>query len=128
LGRTILGPTENIKKIGRPDLVQYIDTHYKGPRLVIAGAGGVPHDELVKLANQNFGKVGYEYTKSEIPDLPAPCRYTGSEIRVRDDSLPLAHVAMAVEGCGWKDPDNIPLMVANTIIGSWDRTMVSLSE
>lgn len=44
------------------------------------------------------------------------------QIRVRDDSMPLAHVAIAVEGCGWQSPDNIALMVANTLIGSWDRS------
>lgn len=33
----------------------------------------------------------------EIP-VYTPCRYTGSEIRVRDDTIPLAHVAIAVEG------------------------------
>lgn len=48
--------------------------------------------------------------------------YLGSEIKARDDSLPLAHIAIAVESCGWADADNIPLMVANTIIGSWDRS------
>ena len=37
--------------------------------------------------------------------------------------MPLAHVAIAVEGCGWTNPDNIPLMVANTLIGNWDRSM-----
>ena len=31
--------------------------------------------------------------------------------------MPLAHVAIAVEGCGWTDPDNIPLMVASTLVG-----------
>lgn len=49
------------------------------------------------------------------------CRYTGSD--VRDDSMPLAYVAIAVQGCGWTNPDNIPLMVANTLIGNWDRSM-----
>lgn len=34
----------------------------------------------------------------------------------------MAHIAIAVESCGWADADNIPLMVANTIIGSWDRS------
>jgi hypothetical protein len=33
-----------------------------------------------------------------IPDEKLSCRYTGSEIRVRDDSMPLAHIAIAVEG------------------------------
>lgn len=34
----------------------------------------------------------------EIPEYIKACRYTGSEIRVRDDSIPLAHIAIAVEG------------------------------
>ena len=44
------------------------------------------------------------------------------QIRVRDDDMPLAHVAIAVEGCSWQNPDNIPLLVASTLIGSWDRS------
>uniref|UniRef100_A0A4D5RA49 Mitochondrial-processing peptidase subunit beta n=1 Tax=Scolopendra viridis TaxID=118503 RepID=A0A4D5RA49_SCOVI len=120
LGRTILGPTENIKSIGRKDLVEYITNHYKGPRMVLAGAGGINHDELVKLANKNFSGITTTY-EGEIPIL-TKCRFTGSEVRVRDDWMPFAHIAIAVEGCGWTNADNIPLMVANTIIGSWDRS------
>uniref|UniRef100_A0A8C7VEE3 Mitochondrial-processing peptidase subunit beta n=1 Tax=Oncorhynchus mykiss TaxID=8022 RepID=A0A8C7VEE3_ONCMY len=44
------------------------------------------------------------------------------EIRVRDDKMPLAHIAIAVEAVGWSHPDTIPLMVANTLIGNWDRS------
>jgi len=121
LGRTILGPTENINSIGRKDLVEYIENHYKGPRMVMAGAGGVDHAELCKLTEQHFGKITKEYPR-EVP-LDLPCRFTGSDVRVRDDAMPFAHVAIAVEGAGWSDPANIPLMVANTMIGSWDRTM-----
>jgi processing peptidase subunit beta len=47
--------------------------------------------------------------------------FTGSEIRIRDDNMPLAHIAIAVESTGWADADTIPLMVASTIIGNWDR-------
>merc|ERR1711976_942251 len=121
LGRTILGPTKNIKSISRDDLVHYIKTHYKGPRIVLAGAGGVNHEDLCQLANQHFGKISATYD-AEVP-LELHCRYTGSDVRVRDDGMPFAHVAIAVEGCGWTNPDNIPLMIANTLIGSWDRSM-----
>jgi processing peptidase subunit beta len=120
LGRSILGPTENIKSIQRKDLVEYVSSHYKGPRMVLAGSGGVDHDELVKLAEKNFGNLSGNY-EGEIPVL-SPCRFTGSEIRVRDDDMPLAHIAIAVEGPGWSSGDNIPLMVANTLIGNWDRS------
>jgi len=121
LGMTILGPTENIKSITRNDLVDYVNGHYKGPRMVLAGAGGVNHEELVKLADKHFGNVTTKYENTEIP-LLTPCRYTGSDIRVRDDSMPFVYGAVAVEGAGWESPDNIPLMVANTVIGSWDRS------
>ena len=36
--------------------------------------------------------------------------------------MPFVHVALAVEGCGWTDADNLPLMVASTLLGSWDRS------
>ena len=39
LGRTILGPAENIKKLTRDDLADYIATHYKAPRMVRTSAG-----------------------------------------------------------------------------------------
>ena len=57
-----------------------------------------------------------------IIELWSLCRPAGSEVRVRDDDMPLAYMAIAVQGCGWSNPDNIPLMIANTIVGNWDRT------
>lgn len=120
LGNTILGPTKNIKSITRQDLKDYIDTHYHTPRIVLSAAGGVKHSELVSLASKELGKL--KNTFDGKPPILEACRFTGSEVRVRDDSLPLAHIAIAVEGCGWSDQDNVPLMVANTLIGSWDRS------
>ncbi|XP_054911626.1 mitochondrial-processing peptidase subunit beta [Poeciliopsis prolifica] len=120
LGRTILGPTENIKTINRGDLVEYITTHYKGPRIVLAAAGGVCHQELHSLAKFHFGRLPSR-VQGGAPALPL-CHFTGSEIRVRDDKMPLAHIAIAVEAVGWSHPDTIPLMVANTLIGNWDRS------
>lgn len=55
------------------------------------------HKALVDLAEKHFGQMkGPVY--DEIPPVLQPCRYTGSDIRVRDDNIPLAHVAIAVEG------------------------------
>uniref|UniRef100_S4R6X6 Peptidase, mitochondrial processing subunit beta n=1 Tax=Petromyzon marinus TaxID=7757 RepID=S4R6X6_PETMA len=121
LGRTILGPTKNIKSIARGDLVDYISTHYKGPRMVLSAHAGIRHDELVQLAQKHLGNLPFQYEGDEVPVLPI-CRFTGSEILVRDDKMPLAHVALAVESVGWPEADTIPLMVANTLIGNWDRS------
>ncbi|XP_030632470.1 cytochrome b-c1 complex subunit 1, mitochondrial isoform X2 [Chanos chanos] len=121
LGQSVLGPSANARSLTRQDLVEYIDSHYKAPRMVLAAAGGVRHDELVSLAKQHFSGVSFEYQDDAVPVL-FPCRFTGSEIRLRDDGLPLAHIAIAVEGPGATSPDIVPLMVANSIIGSYDIT------
>ncbi|XP_066470745.1 cytochrome b-c1 complex subunit 1, mitochondrial [Tiliqua scincoides] len=121
LSQTVEGTTANAKRLTRADMVEYIDTHFKAPRMVLAAAGGIDHKELVDLAKQHFGNVPYEYKDDAVPILPH-CRFTGSEIQVRDDALPLAHVAIAVEGPGWSSPDNIPLLVANSVIGHYDIT------
>ena len=72
LGRTILGPAKNIKSISRDDLVHYINTHYKGPRMVLAGAGGVNHKDLCSMAEKYFAKIGID-CPNEIP-IDQHCR------------------------------------------------------
>ncbi len=57
LGRTILGPEENIKKINRDDLTSFITQNYHAQRMVLVGAGAVKHDELVKLADKHFSSL-----------------------------------------------------------------------
>merc|ERR1712018_714233 len=79
------------------------------------------HEELCQLANKHFGKISKEYD-AEVP-LDLNCRFSGASMDVRDDNMPYAHVAIAVQGASWTNPDNIPLMVANTFLGSWDRSM-----
>ncbi|XP_064400504.1 mitochondrial-processing peptidase subunit beta-like [Halichondria panicea] len=118
MSRTILGPTKNIQSISRQNLVDYISTHYTAPRIVVAAAGGVDHDQLVGLAEKHFNSLP---TTTDLPQL-TPCRYTGSEMRVRDDDMPFAHITFAVESCGWANPDYLPLMLASTIVGNYNRT------
>ena len=38
-------------------LQEYISTHYVAPRMVVAGAGGVEHKDLVSLSENLFGGV-----------------------------------------------------------------------
>ncbi|KAJ3103351.1 55 kDa erythrocyte membrane protein [Physocladia obscura] len=119
LGRTILGPAENIKSISRADLTQYIEANYTPDRMVLAAAGGVDHDVLVKLAETHFGSLKPATTK---PNLVKPT-FIGSDLRARYDDHPTAHVAFAVEGVSWTNPDYWPLLVAQSVIGSWDRAL-----
>ena len=119
LGRTILGPEENIKSIQRDDLVEYIKKNYTGPRMVLAAAGGVDHDQLVALAEKAFGSLPSERHVTK----DAAAKFVGSEIRLRDDDMDEAHIVLATEGVSWTSPDYFPLLVAQAVLGSWDRTL-----
>jgi processing peptidase subunit beta len=118
LGFTILGPRENIKQLKKGDLQDYINTNYTADRMVVVGSGKVDHNQLCDMVSKNFGNLptGSGKPKFDRPD------FMGSDVRLRRDDLPTAHVALAVEGCGWTSADHWPLLVASSMIGSFDRT------
>lgn len=62
LANTILGPTANIRSINSTDLRSYLDNHYKANRVVIAGAGGVNHEQLVQLAESHLSKLSMYFS------------------------------------------------------------------
>ncbi|MCJ1479197.1 hypothetical protein MMC13_007881 [Lambiella insularis] len=127
LGRTILGPKENIQSIQRDDLVSYIKQNYTADRMVLVGSGGVPHQQLVELAEKHFSSLPTEPPNS-ISSANAAAQkrrpdFVGSEVRIRDDTIPTANIAIAVEGVSWKDDDYFTALVTQAIIGNWDRAM-----
>lgn len=127
LGRTILGPAENIQSIQRDDLVNYIKTNYTADRMVLVGAGGIPHAQLVELAEKYFsGLPAQPHSSAARAVAEAQKRkpdFIGSEVRIRDDTIPTANIAIAVEGVSWKDDDYFTALVTQAIVGNWDRAM-----
>jgi mitochondrial-processing peptidase subunit beta len=128
LGRTILGPKENIQSINREDLVNYIKTNYTADRMVLVGAGGIPHQQMVDLAEKYFASMpAYNpntlEATAEQRGIHSKPDFVGSEVRIRDDTLPTANIALAVEGVSWKDDDYFTALVAQAIVGNWDRAM-----
>uniref|UniRef100_A0A1I8A848 Mitochondrial-processing peptidase subunit beta n=1 Tax=Steinernema glaseri TaxID=37863 RepID=A0A1I8A848_9BILA len=117
LSRTILGPEKNIKSISREDLVNYVSEYYKGPRMMLAGAGGVDHDHLVELAAKYFGNI--EHGGDKVLDYEAGV-FSEAFQRIEKPHMELTYGSLAVEGTSWTCPDNIPLMIANTMIGQYD--------
>lgn len=120
LGRTILGPDENIKNLTKADLQDYTKTHYTADRFVIAAAGAVDHKQLTELTEKHFGGL---VTGSGAANFkPEPAHFTGSDKRIRYDSMGEAHVALAFQGASWTSEYAFPLMVMQTLLGSWDRS------
>jgi mitochondrial-processing peptidase subunit beta len=127
LGRTILGAKENIASIQREDLIDYIKTNYTADRMVLVSAGGIPHDDMVKLAEKHFQSLPTAPPTSHASQIAAEQKrkpdFIGSEVRIRDDTIPTAHIAIAVEGVSWRDDDYFTALVTQAIVGNWDRAI-----
>lgn len=123
LGDTILGPEENIRSISRVDLQQYIYTHYTGPRMVVSAAGAVKHDEIVDMVIGLFRNFSSDPTTADQLVEANPAIFTGSEVRVENEDMPLVHLAIAFKGAAWADPNSIPLMVIQSLLGSWNKSI-----
>ena len=123
LGLTILGPENNIRRLNRGHLLNYIRSNYVGPRMVLAAAGAVDHDALVRLVEKAFAAI--PSSGKELGAVAERARFTGAEGRMRDDTAEVAHIALAVEGASWTSPDYFPLLVAQACIGSWNRGLLA---
>jgi processing peptidase subunit beta len=124
LARTILGPVENINSIMADDIVKYVKTHYTAPRMVLAAAGAVDHDELATLAGDYFGGVP-QVAPEGLTYEALPSLFTGADVREYNDDMPLAHFALAFEGLSWTHPDVFPLMLCQSLLGTVDKKNTS---
>lgn len=54
-----------------------------------------------------------------------PSLFTGSCVHDRLPDTSECSFAVAFQGASWSDPDSIPLMVMQTMVGGWDRNVSS---
>lgn len=130
LGRTILGPKKNIQSISRNDLQSFVKSQYTANRFVISGAGAVDHKHLVELSERSFGGLAKPTNAKEdtVTRTSSPAKFTGSDLRWRQDSDEFAHLAIAFESAGWTSEHTFSLMIMQTLLGCWDRTSGSGSN
>ena len=111
LGRTILGPSERVSAFGADDLRRFVSEHYAPDNLIIAAAGAVDHDVLMRLAENLFGHL--EARSSLVAD---PARFTGGET-IRQKDLEQAHFAIAFESPGYMNEEIYTAQIWSTAFG-----------
>ena len=66
------------------------------------------------MVQKGCSGISSGFDKNDIPSLPGK-RYTGSDIRVRDDSMSCAHIAFAIQGPGYNSPDYLAMEIASSV-------------
>ena len=111
LGRPILGPSTMVEKFNAGDLAAFVRERYAPGNLIVAAAGGVDHEAIVRLAEARFGHL----EPSVVGDVEA-AKFTGGECRV-EKGLEQAHVALAFESPGYRDDAVYAAQIFATAMG-----------
>ena len=112
LGRSILGPSENISRFSRDDLSTFVSEHYSPDRMILSAAGGVNHETLCKLAEKAFGDL----KKPTLVKESSAAAFAGGEFR-KDKKLEQAHFALAFESPGYRSLDIYTAQVYSIALG-----------
>jgi predicted Zn-dependent peptidase len=111
LGRSILGTEELVSGFARTTLQDYMGTHYRGPGMVLAAAGGVDHEQLVDLATNAFDKL-----PSDRGSAVTKASYQGG-MRYEERPLEQVHYLMGFEGLAYDDDDFYAAQILSTVLG-----------
>ena len=111
MGRTILGPSERVSAFGRGDLQTFVAENYGPGQMILAAAGAVDHDAILRQAEALFGGIAAR------PQLAAePARFAGGERR-EVKALEQVHMALAFESPGYRDPEIYTAQIYATAMG-----------
>ncbi|MCC7045362.1 MAG: insulinase family protein [Alphaproteobacteria bacterium] len=111
VGRPVLGRASVVKRMKRETVREFLAGHYAPHNLVLAAAGNVQHDRLVKLAERKFDRL------PKAANRPREnAQYRGGEHR-EHRALDQIHLVLGFEGLGHHDKDFYPLQVMSTVLG-----------
>ncbi len=111
IGRSILGTPDTVCGFTRTDVQSFLDTHYRGERLVVAAAGAVEHDAFVAQVQQHFSGL----QQPAAPSSP-PCAFVGGVRRLERD-LEQVNVALGWGGVRSRDPRIYAAQVFANLLG-----------
>lgn len=113
LGRPILGTRDTVSRFTHEKLVDYWSRRYRPERLIVAAAGAVEHDRLVKLVERKVALPGVGARSLNRRRAPV------IEERRHQRRKPIvqAHLCVGTRSFRYADGDRYPFFVMNTVLG-----------
>ncbi|MEA1901865.1 MAG: pitrilysin family protein [Thermodesulfobacteriota bacterium] len=112
LGRSILGPRENILSFDSETIREFFSRLYQPERILISAAGNIEHDHFVNLVGHQFESIN---AGNSFPVRVTP---TGqSKVTIHSKDLEQIHICMSTKGLSITDPKRYTFSLINTILG-----------
>jgi predicted Zn-dependent peptidase len=121
LGRPIGGTPETIKAVTRDAVWDYYKGNYRPQDLVVAAAGGVDHDVLIKQVEHALAEAGWDLSVRNTPVARRVLAQAeierGSALNVINRPTQQANVLVGVQGLIANDPRRFAMGILNTVLG-----------
>ena len=121
LGRPIGGTIETITAVSRAAVWEHYQNNYRPQDLVVAAAGSVDHQELIKLVEQGLSVAGWDLGLQAKPvprRLLNPANISrGSKLNVIHRPISQVNIMVGSEGLYVDDPRRYAMGVLNTVLG-----------
>lgn len=119
LGRPIGGTNETINAVDRDSVFAHYKQHYIPENLVIAVAGGVSHEQVVALVEQELSRANWLGAKSPNARRPQfDAKLTSAQkFRFVEKDVAQANVLLGFQSIRGNDDSRYALGLMNTILG-----------
>ena len=114
LGRPITGTPRTLDGINRPRLLTYLRSHYVASHVVIAAAGRLTHERMVKACKPYARRFGNQpgAVWQRVQE-----NQSGPQISLVNRKTEQTQLALGIRTCSRHDPRRYALRVLNTILG-----------
>jgi predicted Zn-dependent peptidase len=114
LGRDIAGTEQSVSQLSRDAILEFADSQYRLPNLVIGAAGAVDGDNTASF-------IGPLLTLPSQPDgaipLEVPSPLLSPRVFVRRRQTEQAHICVGMRATSYVHPDRYILDLLNTVLG-----------
>ncbi len=115
LSHKITGQEDDIKKITKEDLENFVRNHYTTDRLVISASGLLDHSKLVEYVSEAFEDL--PKSENNITSEPVPS-VAGKTFTYDNNSNKQTHICTGIQTSPFNNEKRIPLLVLNSILSA----------
>lgn len=112
LGRPILGTTETVDSFTPEGLRANFHRRYRGDQLVIAAAGDLRKDEIVRLVDASFSPPAGEPPVPDASPRPLP-----PSVQHTEDDVQQLYLSLGTRSMPYGDPRRYAMVVLDTLLG-----------
>ncbi len=112
LGQPILGTKESVTGMPRNLIVDYLKKHYRAGSVVVAAAGCVSHNKLVRLVKEKF-----DFPDGEAEQPEKAYRPPAQRIKLATNNNSQTHLCLGYPGLEYNSKLKMAVLALNTYLG-----------